>query len=186
MRTLIIFLLLAGGLSSHAYSRTVLVQDSVKKVTIRVIASEKPKEVDFDTLINTGKAEARARLKTSQSLSKRVTASRAGITERKEALNKSSVPKQTSSKPAKIKPVTGEASVTKQSSNNKHKEELDKAQVTDDKTAIEPTDIKTSRTYLWIGFMLIVVGVILGILFGKTALLISIAGIVFVVIGYSL
>jgi hypothetical protein len=34
--------------------------------------------------------------------------------------------------------------------------------------------------------MLIVVGVILGILFGKTALLISIAGMVFVIIGYTI
>jgi hypothetical protein len=52
--------------------------------------------------------------------------------------------------------------------------------------ASEPGNFKTSRAYLWVGFMLIVIGAILGILFGKTALLVSIAGMVFVIIGYTI
>lgn len=40
-----------------------------------------------------------------------------------------------------------------------------------------------SFSYIWIGIFLIVAGVVLGLLFGKPALLISFVGIVFVVLG---
>jgi uncharacterized membrane protein len=65
-----------------------------------------------------------------------------------------------------------------------HHEEAAQIAAEDEGESVSPA-LKSSRTYLWVGIMLMVVGVILGILFGKTALLISVAGLIFVIIGYS-
>jgi membrane protein CcdC involved in cytochrome C biogenesis len=64
--------------------------------------------------------------------------------------------------------------------------ELTGSETADDTTVSDGKYLKTSKTYMWIGIVLVVVGIIMGILFGKTALLISLAGMVFVIIGYAI
>lgn len=193
----------------YAHSGKGNTQDTVKRVTIKITASERPRVLDFDSLIksqqtakpvSSPKPTTRSNNKSSNpknSAGRVPTGSPAVRKPASETLPPTATRQlQTSSKTSTANAGAKAANAPSVKQNPKpsakapeghtHQEEINQAQVVDEKTVIEPTDAKTSRTYLWVGFMLIVVGVILGILFGKTALLISIAGLVFVIIGYSI
>ncbi len=190
-------------LSAFAGDKTIL-QDSVKKVTVRVTASEKKPALNFDSLIN---SNARVRqpnslgqhpgvsISPSKKTSKEISSntSKAGSLAKSSAgsLNArvSPTPKPAQSAPSKaIAKSTTDKAATVEVPDNHEEETLQPVPINDDEKveATEPGNFKTSRAYLWVGFMLIVIGAILGILFGKTALLVSIAGMVFVIIGYTI
>lgn len=192
MRILYLLILLAGILRpAYALNGKGLVQDSIKQVTIKVTAAEKPKELSFDSLVKsrevtkpvskpaaTKAPSLRARSTVRSSNSKNQTPSQK---------NSGSLTEQPSKAPSKKAVSPDKSKTTVKSTSADAHEEIAHAEVIDENNIVAPTnDIKASRTYLWIGFMLIVVGVILGILFGKMALLISLAGLVFVIIGYSI
>ena len=177
-------MLLWSFTSAFAADETVL-QDSVKKVTVRVTASEKRPALNFDSLITSNtKALEKNRIRHYSKASSYSNKKTAKLTAAK---TKAVI----AAKPAKKAPsavithADTEASVTTPGKSDE--QVLKPVPVTDnEKTVAEPGNFKTSRAYLWVGFMLIVVGAILGILFGKTALLVSIAGMVFVIIGYTI
>lgn len=192
MRILYLFILLAGILRpAYALNGRGLVQDSVKQVTIKVTAAEKPKELSFDSLVKSreaAKPASKLAAKKASSLRGRSTVRSSNSKSQTQGQKDSeSLAEQHSKAPSK-KAASPEKSKTivKSTSDDIH-EEIAHAEVIDENNIVASTNnIKASRTYLWIGFMLIVVGVILGILFGKMALLISLAGLVFVIIGYSI
>ncbi|HEY0055339.1 MAG TPA: hypothetical protein VGB63_08290 [Pedobacter sp.] len=192
--SLLLTALALSVLSAFAGGRTAL-QDSVKKVTVRVTASEKKSALNFDSLINSS-AKVRQPNTSGQhprprtSLSKKTSSKVSSNTSKAGALNArvntttkpaQSAPSKTITKSTTDKPASVEA-------DNHEEETLQPVPINDDEEVeqTEPGNFKTSRAYLWVGFMLIVIGAILGILFGKTALLVSIAGMVFVIIGYTI
>ena len=155
------------------------VNDSIRKVNIRVVALEKPKKADLDSLLLSSMSS-----ETPKKVSKRTRDSQEHSNTRNsnsesqiKTLNtdQQAVESDSFTEPKQVEvPKTGGAKV--------QANEVRNTQLTDAPATFQ--EVKTARTYLWIGFMLIVVGIILGILFGKTALLVSIAGVVFVIIGY--
>ncbi|HEX8376197.1 MAG TPA: hypothetical protein VF602_00155 [Pedobacter sp.] len=173
-----------------------VLQDSVKKVTVRVTASEKKPALNFDSLIN---STAPVRRPTSLGQHSRASTSPSKKTSKKISSNTSkaaslnarinTVLKPTKSVPPKtITRSNTEKSVAVEAPDTHEEQTLEPVPINEDEKveASEPGNFKTSRAYLWVGFMLIVIGAILGILFGKTALLVSIAGMVFVIIGYTI
>lgn len=192
LRTLIIFLFITFG-SRPIYARAAesILQDTAKKVTVKVVVSEKQSALDFDSLLNsnaTVKPEKRpSRVKKSQRGEKQGSPEIRKSTQQveKKPASKLSRPEKSALKKSTV--TSNSADRTKAVKEEEHShEEIASVQVTDDQSVVHEPDVQTSRTYLWVGFMLIIVGVILGILFGKTALLISIAGMVFVIIGYTI
>jgi len=191
LRTLIFLLLLAGGvIPSFAFNGRNNFQDSVKRVTITITASEKPRSLNLDSLLNDSQTTTeRAEQKYSnRSLSND---DKKGTSANKENTSTQAISKlaETSQKSTPKADQNKVASKIPQAIDNKpaladHHEQIEEEQIISDSMVVDESNTKASRTYLWVGFMLIVVGVILGILFGKTALLISIAGVVFVTIGY--
>ena len=186
LKTLITLLLFAGGASPcFAFNGRDNLQDSVKQVSIKITATEKPRVLNFDSLLNVSQpAKAQENVKPKYSGKSRITYSIKRTLANKE---------KTSSQATKPVVAPGSGAARNTVTNNpqiadrklaEHEQKIDEGQIISDSTVIDESSIKTARTYLWIGCMLIVVGIILGILFGKTALLISIAGAVFVTIGY--
>lgn len=177
--------------SAYALNGRGLLQDSVKKVTIIVTAAEKSKELSFDSLVKSREtlkpASKPAAAKTQQLRARSAAISSTSKSKTQNQKKPESLAEQTSKSPSK-KAVNPDKlkTIVKSASADAH-DEIAHAEVIDENNVAAPTNnIKASRTYLWIGFMLVVVGVILGILFGKMALLISVAGLVFVLIGYSI
>lgn len=202
LKTLFLYLLLAVGVvPSYAVNDTGATQDSIKRVNVKIVVTQKPEELNFETLINGAAKEAsnteRKRPKSvqkptsSQSNVSAKTATSAGAQKPSLAVSKADKPAITKNKERlttsnESKPLSKPNAATNNADQD-HVEELEAVQqVNTDVADPAKNDLKASRAYLWVGFMLIVVGVILGILFGKTALLISIAGVVFVMIGYSI
>ena len=179
-------MLLWGFTSAFAADETAL-QDSVKKVTVRVTASEKRPAMNFDSLItSTTKAFEKNRIRHYSKASSSSNKKTANITAAKTKAVIAAKPAQKASS-AVITHAHADTEATVTTPEKSDEAVLKPVPVTDDeKTVAEPGNFKTSRAYLWVGFMLIVVGAILGILFGKTALLVSIAGMVFVIIGYTI
>lgn len=191
MRTLYLFILLAGILQpAYASNGRGLLQDSVKKVTIIVTAAEKSKELSFDSLVKSREVAipaSKPATKARRSMERSTT--RSSRLKTRTFIQKSprSASMQSSKAPSK-KAVNSDTlkTIIKSTAADAH-DEIAHAEEIDHNDTVEPTNnVKVSRTYLWIGFMLVVVGVILAILFGKMALLISVAGTVFVIIGYSI
>ncbi|MBC7914645.1 MAG: UbiA prenyltransferase family protein [Pyrinomonadaceae bacterium] len=208
LKTVYIFLLsLAGCLTVSTASATVLLQDTVKKVYIKVLASEKPKFATMESLENDAVSKKPENITPTKPT---YTKSRASLKRGGPAFNTISKPAGvTKIAPKRLNPVSNPSKIVvnktpvksaqpnpniaardKPSNLNTQQEihnEVENAQVIDiDDTETQVSNIKTSKTYLWVGIVLVVVGMILGILFGKTALLISIAGMVFVIIGYTI
>ncbi|MBC8053868.1 MAG: hypothetical protein H7Y13_12455 [Sphingobacteriaceae bacterium] len=187
MRNLVLFILLASGIMPvYAVNGRGTFQDSIKRVTIRVTASEKPRALNFDSLARARQAEKDVFNSNPQAARSSSAFASANKTDLKTVSKPSSGKKIASAQKNKTTTSRKKSGQQITSSVDDHKDEIEPEQLTVDKTSAEPENKKASRTYLWVGFMLIVVGVILGILFGKTALLISIAGMVFVIIGYSI
>jgi cobalamin biosynthesis Mg chelatase CobN len=185
LRTLLIFILLAGGLFQCYASESF--QDSVKRVTVKITATEKSRALNFDSLLDSRQAEmekASASSSPSKSFRRNYSSTEKVTSENTSSPEKEARQQGSASRPKKRvveKPQESQSATVQNHSENDHKEEI-----TDDSesSASTSSNIKTSRAYLWVGIMLMVVGIVLGILFGKTAFLISLAGIVFVVIGY--
>lgn len=158
---------------------------------MRITVSEKPRVLNFDSLLESRSTKPlkAVAIKRRSNLTRETSLTREAGKTPVRTLAKENISKQVAVQ--KGKAASRSISKKAQQSNaitsheDTHKEELAPAQLADEGKS-GSTDVKTSRTYLWVGFMLMVVGVILGILFGKTALLISIAGMVFVIIGYSI
>lgn len=193
LKTLFFLIVLSGGLiPSYAFNNQSTFQDSAKKITIKIIATEKPRALNFDSLINNSQAAKPAK---KANLSRRKPS---GSTNSNNTwVKQKNVQERQVSKPVLkiLPPKKSQNAVVNQNPNfesnsspiAEHNEKIAPQQIKDDSTVIgDSADMKTARIYLWIGFMLIVVGIILGILFGKTALLISITGMIFVIIGYSI
>ena len=181
LRLLLVFVMLLGSFvlpEVYAVDNGQSVNDSIRKVNIRVIALEKPKEADLDSLLLSSMPAKATNKVSKKTINKQEsipvkTSSELPI----ETLNtdQQAVESDSFTEPKQAEvPKTAEAKV--------QADEVRNAELTDSPATFQ--EVKTARTYLWIGFMLIVVGIILGILFGKTALLVSIAGVVFVAIGY--
>jgi len=191
-KTLIILLLLVGGaMPSFAIKGGNNLQDSIKRVTIKITATEKPRVLNFDSLLQDSQTAKTIRTEKPKVIRKSLAGN--GSYYKKESSTN-----QTKTTPAALQksavtpiPKAGQNTITGKTqavgnkpSIAKNKQQIEEAQLVSDRTEVDESTIKTSRTYLWVGFMLIIVGIILGILFGKNALLISLAGLVFVAIGY--
>lgn len=181
LRSLLLSVMLLGSFTlpkAYAFNNGQSVSDSIRKVNIRVVALEKPKEADLDSLLLSS-MPAKAPKKVSKKTRNKQESIPVNISSESQIAtlntNQQAVENDSFTEPKQVEvPKTAEAKV--------QADEVRNAQLTDSSATFQ--EVKTARTYLWIGFMLIVVGIILGILFGKTALLVSIAGMIFVAIGY--
>lgn len=179
LRSLLLFTMLLG---SSALSKVYAcydkpVNDSIRKVSIRVVALEKPKEADLDSLLLSSMPAVKPRKASQKPGDIQEKSNHLSIQPEQQVKYSNNDQKQI------VKSDSDEQTQAHRTDHVKtQSDEVRNAQLTDNPATFQ--EVKTARTYLWIGFMLIVVGIILGILFGKTALLVSIAGVVFVIIGY--
>lgn len=187
---------IAAASLQASYADGFALQDSVKTVYVKVVASEKvPVEEEPATerpekvSVYTGKPN-RASTAKKTSFSTPKTASKQ--TAANPRLQTSKEDNSTVSIIIKKVDKTAPRSIKTESAKSQQKTLEDKANTATAVSNAEPalannqSILQTSRTYLWVGTALVVIGMILGILFGKTALLVSIAGIVFVIIGYTI
>ena len=191
-KTLIILLLLVGGaMPSFAIKGRNNLQDSIKRVTIKITATEKPRVLNFDSLLQDSQTAKTIRTEKPKGIRKSFAGN--GSYYKKEASTNQTKTTPAALQKSAVKPIlkagqntiAGKTqAVDNKPSFAKNKQQIEETQLVSDRTEVDESTIKTSRTYLWVGFMLIIVGIILGILFGKNALLISLAGLVFVAIGY--
>ncbi|MGV3509229.1 MAG: hypothetical protein ACO1N7_08075 [Sphingobacteriaceae bacterium] len=179
---LLLFVMLLGSFALpkvYAFNNGQSVSDSIRKVNIRVVALEKPKVADLDSLLLSSMPAKVTKKVFKKTISKQesipVNISSESSIETFNTDQQAVESDDSFTEPKQVEvPKTAETKV--------QADEVRNTELTDNPATFQ--EVKTARTYLWIGFMLIVVGIILGILFGKTALLVSIAGVVFVAIGY--
>ena len=170
-------------------------QDSVKRVTVKITATERSPSLNLDSLlrgIEAAKQERKSSTiqsrKSSPSIVKKVTKRPSSLTRNTEpAIRTSSrIDQRPVSNTIKVEQERKSLEVEKSAPEITTKTEPEQIQKVDDQTIAQSKNIRASRIYLWVGFILMTIGVFLGIFFGKTALLVSIAGIVLVVIGYKI
>ena len=199
LRCFILLLIISAGNLQFSYAAIEgSFQDSVKNVYIRVRAEEKPKAVSIDSVPQTKAIAGSTRIYTKKKYNtptSNIPNKQVSSTTSRKAVEASwSTAKSNDNATTIIIKKNAKAEVQPSSNVNsqldgQHKdleEEISQAQIIDDTTVSQTSNSKASKTYLWVGIVLVVVGIILGILFGKTALLVSIAGLIFVIIGYTI
>jgi hypothetical protein len=81
------------------------------------------------------------------------------------------------------KPIQKEEKPKFESSSNKVDNAFRNADVEHNNAQISDTDKQNTISYVWIGVILIVAGIVLGLLFGRTAFLVSFIGVIFILLG---
>lgn len=199
-KTLLVFIAILSATFNRSYAKEAGRQDSIKRVYVTVVAAEKSLAERFSEYEQVAAAESgqantnqestkrRAVYKKSQARSESVPkVSKAGYSRSAQGENNSGM----SIIIKKQKPANKLVESTKSTARNQNQvqDKIARTFVNADDNSFSVSEapaMKTSEIYLWAGMVLIVMGVILGILFGKTALVVSVAGIVFVIIGYTI
>lgn len=199
IKTLLVFIAILSAILENLYAKEAVQQDSVKRVYVTVVAAERSLAERFSEFEGATETESGPLNTNQESTPRRRTVNKKPSASSENVLSVSKAERRNS---AKAEDNSGMSIIIKKqkrenrpvsANNNTDKTEVqDKVAHTsvaaDDEgfSATEAPAIKTSKIYLWAGMVLIVIGVILGILFGKTALVVSVAGIVFVIIGYTI
>lgn len=199
IKTLLVFIAILSAILENLYAKEAVQQDSVKRVYVTVVAAERSLAERFSEFEGATEIESGPLNTNQESTPRRRTVNKKPSASSENVLSVSKAERRNS---AKAEDNSGMSIIIKKqkrenrpvsANNNTDKTEVqDKVAHTsvaaDDEgfSATEAPAIKTSKIYLWAGMVLIVIGVILGILFGKTALVVSVAGIVFVIIGYTI
>jgi len=177
-------------------------KDSVRRVEVKVTAKEKA--VNYDSIFQAGgKAAGEAKIprsvknkirSTKQEHKQAAALSTTPIQKEKAAVKEirqhsaqetelviaaPEIKKDTVSSIAKIIPPNYKNIETDPSSSS-----FQRPESTDEAYTLRHSPQANKISYLWIGFVLVIGGIVLGLIFGRTAFMVSVVGIVFLIIGF--
>ena len=109
---------------------------------------------------------------------------KAQIGTKQKTVEETPAPKKVSSvRPSIVDTTTGKTNQTSNQLNNKDSSTVKSESIQRQNASVTNGTKASSFSYIWIGSFLIIAGLVLGLLFGKPAFLISFVGVVFVVLG---